>query len=240
MSLQTIDDLLNRSLGQLARKIPGATAIFHQQGLDFCCGGNKSLRRAAEEKNLDSDVIANSLLRIASKGDVAATESMALPVLIDFILENFHQVHRVELPELVRLATKVERVHSDKSDCPHGLSDHLLHMSHELEMHMQKEEQILFPMIKQGAGSMVLGPISVMRHEHDDHGAALRELERLTNNMQPPLGACNTWRALYLGLQKLRNDLMQHIHLENNLLFVKQEELFSKPQSNVTCCGHCH
>ncbi|MDO8343129.1 MAG: iron-sulfur cluster repair protein YtfE [Cellvibrio sp.] len=229
MSLEAAHDLLNRSLGQLARKIPGATVIFHHQGLDFCCGGNKSLRRAAEEKNLDSEVIANALLSIASKGDIAVTEDMPLPGLIDFILENFHQVHRAELPELVRLATKVERVHIDKPDCPHGLSDHLLHMAQELEMHMQKEEQILFPMIKRGTGSMVLGPISVMRHEHDDDSMALRELERLTNNMQPPLGACNSWCALYLGLQKLRNDLMEHIHLENNLLFIKQEEQFGKP-----------
>ena len=82
---------------------------------------------------------------------------MPLSDLIDYILENFHQVHRAELPELLRLANKVERVHADKPDCPHGLSEHLLHMAQELEMHMQKEEQILFPMIKQGSGSMVLG-----------------------------------------------------------------------------------
>lgn len=239
MSLETAHDLLNRSLGQLARKIPGATAIFHHHGLDFCCGGNKSLLRAAEEKNLDSETIANALLAIANKGETPATETMPLAELIDYILENFHQVHRTELPELLRLANKVERVHTDKPDCPHGLSEHLLLMAQELEQHMQKEENILFPMIKRGTGSMVLGPISVMRHEHDDHGAALRELERLTNNMHPPIGACNTWRALYLGLQKLHNDLMEHIHLENNLLFVKQEEQFSKSQHNSTCCGSC-
>lgn len=234
MSLETAHDLLNRSLGQLARKIPGATAIFHQHGLDFCCGGNKSLRCAAEEKNLDSETIANSLLAIANKGETPATETMPFPELIDYILENFHQVHRTELPELLRLANKVERVHADKPDCPHGLSDHLLQMAQELELHMQKEENILFPMIKRGTGSMVLGPISVMRHEHDDHGVALRDLERLTNNMQPPLGACNTWRALYLGLQKLRDNLMEHIHLENNLLFVKQEEQFNTSQTDST------
>lgn len=227
MSLEITDDLLDRSLGQLARKIPGATAVFNQYGLDFCCGGNKSLRRAAEEKKMDSEAIANSLLAIATKGEAPLTDALPLPDLIDYILENFHQVHRTELPELLRLANKVERVHADKPDCPHGLSDHLLHMAKELEAHMQKEEQILFPMIKRGSGSIVLGPISVMRHEHDDHGEALRELERLTNHMRPPIGACNTWRALYLGLQKLRDDLMEHIHLENNLLFIKQEEQFS-------------
>lgn len=233
MSLETTPDLLDRSLGQLARKIPGATAIFNQHGLDFCCGGNKSLRRAAEEKHLDSETLVNSLLAIVTKGETPSTDTMPLSDLIDYILENFHRVHRAELPELLRLANKVERVHAEKPDCPHGLSEHLLHMAQELEMHMQKEEQILFPMIKQGSGSMVLGPISVMRHEHDDHAAALRELERLTNNMNPPLGACNTWRALYLGLQKLRSDLMEHIHLENNLLFVKQEEQFTMPPLNA-------
>lgn len=235
-------DLLDRSLGQLARKIPGATAVFHQHGFDFCCGGNKSLRKAAEEKNIDADTIAQSLLSLFDQQLLPVTENMPLSELIDFILDNFHRVHRQELPELIRLADKVERVHGDKPNCPKGLTAHLMYMAQELESHMQKEEIILFPMIKQGAGSMVMGPVSVMRHEHDDHGAALAELERITNHIQPPPGACNTWRALYLGLQKLRHDLMEHIHLENNLLFVKVEEQFSKSSSvetNAVCCGSC-
>lgn len=235
-------ELLDRSLGQLARKIPGATAVFHQHGLDFCCGGNRSLRKAAEEKNIDSVEIEQELQSILDQQDPPATDAMPLPELIDFILDNFHRVHRQELPELIRLADKVERVHGDKPNCPKGLTAHLMHMAQELESHMQKEEMILFPMIKQGAGSMVMGPVSVMRHEHDDHGTALAELERLTNNMQPPQGACNTWRALYLGLQKLRHDLMEHIHLENNVLFVKVEESFSgnsTTENKQTCCGSC-
>ncbi|MBK8186521.1 MAG: iron-sulfur cluster repair protein YtfE [Cellvibrio sp.] len=236
-------DLLDRSLGQLARKIPGATAVFHQYGLDFCCGGNKSLRIAASEKNVDANEVYQSLSSLLiNESSSPATEAMPLPELIDYILDTFHAVHRQELPELIRLADKVERVHGDKPNCPLGLTAHLMHMAQELESHMQKEEMILFPMIKQGAGSMVMGPVSVMRHEHDDHGAALAELERLTNNIQPPQGACNTWRALYLGLQKLRHDLMEHIHLENNLLFAKVEEQFAKPSSpekTGVCCGSC-
>lgn len=235
-------ELLDRSLGQLARKIPGATAVFHQYGLDFCCGGNKSLRKAAEEKNLDPNGIEQTLVSLIDQQEPPATDAMPLPELIDYILENFHAVHRQELPELIRLADKVERVHADNPDCPKGLTAHLMHMAQELEAHMQKEEMILFPMIKQGAGSMVMGPIGVMRHEHDDHGAALAELERITSGIQHPKGACNTWRALYLGLQKLRHDLMEHIHLENNLLFVKVEEPFaanSATENKQTCCGSC-
>lgn len=233
--------LLDRSLGQLARKIPGATAVFHQQGLDFCCGGNKSLRQAANDKNLDASAIETTLLSLVQDNQSSPTEALSLSALVDYILENFHAVHRNELPELIRLAEKVERVHGDKVDCPLGLTAHLTHMAQELELHMQKEEKILFPMIKQGGGSMMMGPISVMRHEHDDHGAALRKLEQLTNHFQHPQGACNTWRALYLGLQKLHHDLMEHIHLENNLLFVKQEELLAAnaAQDKSSCCGSC-
>ena len=233
-------ELLDRSLGQLARKIPGATAIFHHYGLDFCCGGNKSLRRAAEEKNLDAAHLEQALFQLDTSGTTLVTETMSPGELIDYILENFHAVHRQQLPELIRLAEKVERVHGDKPDCPHGLTEHLMQMAQELEMHMQKEEQILFPMVKQGAGSMILGPVSVMRHEHDDHGAALRKLEQLTHGIQPPSGACNTWRALYLGLQRLRDDLMQHIHLENNLLFEKIEAQYPPVTKVNSCCGTCN
>ncbi len=84
---------------------------------------------------------------------------------------------------------------------------------------MQKEEQILFPMLKAGHNNMVQGPISMMRFEHEQHGEGLEELARLTNDITPPTGACVTWRALYTGLTQLREDLMQHIHLENNILF---------------------
>jgi len=59
----------------------------------------------------------------------------------------------------------------------------------------------------------------VMRNEHDQHGEALQRLEALTNDITLPRGACNTWRALYVGLAALREDLMEHIHLENNILF---------------------
>lgn len=233
-------ELLDRSLGQLARRIPGATAVFHQHGLDFCCGGNKSLRKAAEENQLDANKIQQQLTML-NTGELSATEKLSPAELIDYILERYHAVHRQELPELIRLADKVEHVHGDNLNCPKGLTAHLVAMQRELEMHMQKEEQILFPLIKQGAGPMVLAPIGVMRHEHDDHGEALRELERLTNGMQYPQGACNTWRALYLGLRKLKEDLMEHIHLENNQLFASLEESFNRQQQkiNASCCGTC-
>lgn len=89
----------------------------------------------------------------------------------------------------------------------------------ELEEHMAKEEQILFPMIKQGSGAMAGAPISVMEHEHDSAAGALRRLRELTNNYEVPADACNTWRALWDGLAGLEESLKEHIHLENNILF---------------------
>lgn len=98
-------------------------------------------------------------------------------------------------------------------------------MQQELESHMLKEEQVLFPMIRRGMRvPSEQGPIAVMRYEHDQHGIALDRLAALTDDITPPANACNTWRALYRGLEEMRDDLMQHIHLENNILFIKASQ----------------
>ena len=110
-------------------------------------------------------------------------------------------------------------MHRDKPDVPAGLADLLDETALELESHMQKEEAILFPMMQRGGHPMIGQPIGMMRHEHDSHGAQLRALDALTTGGVPPAGACTTWRALYAGTRKLTDDLMEHIHLENNMLF---------------------
>jgi regulator of cell morphogenesis and NO signaling len=100
-----------------------------------------------------------------------------------------------------------------------GILDTLLALKAELESHMLKEEQILFPMIRQGQGARAVAPVSVMEHEHESAGSALRRLRELTGGYEVPEGACNTWRALWFGLAELETSLHQHIHLENNILF---------------------
>ncbi len=214
-------NLLDQPLGDLASTIPGATRVFHDYGLDFCCGGHVSLRAAATVKELDADAIAARLHALTAAGQPAGRDWAAAPAgeLIDHILSRYHDVHREQLPELLRLAERVEQVHGAKPECPRGLAAHLLVMLENMESHMQKEEQVLFPLLAAGRGAMAFGPISVMRMEHDQHGEALERLAELTNNLTLPPEACNTWTALYTGLRTLREDLMEHIHLENNILF---------------------
>ncbi|MGB3067867.1 MAG: iron-sulfur cluster repair protein YtfE [Ottowia sp.] len=213
---------LDQSLGQLARRIPGATRLFDQHRLDFCCAGNRTLRTAAQEAGIDAEPIAEELqvLQQRSGNDAERDWSLATDTeLVDHILVRYHAVHREQLPELARLARRVEHVHGERADCPHGLADHLEAMAQELDSHMRKEELILFPMIAHGQGGAASMPIGVMRMEHDSHGTELRRLEELTNGITAPRDACTTWRALYLGLRTFREDLMAHIHTENNILF---------------------
>lgn len=217
MSLQTPPALANQSLGTLAVQIPGATAVFRRLKLDFCCGGQQSLDSACASKGLDTNAVLSEIQALQQRE--AAPEAPAPSELIDHILRRYHEVHRQQLPELIRMAHRVEAVHRGNPDVPAGLGDALEAMQQELLTHMHKEEAILFPMLRQGGNSFVSQPIGVMRHEHNDHGAALEHLASLTHDMIPPMGACNTWRALYTGLAQLRDDLIQHIHLENNVLF---------------------
>lgn len=228
--------LLDRSLGDLARSLPGATAVFHRHQLDFCCGGRKTLRDALAPLDLDPQPLLQALRDLQDQPDAGHRDwrSATARQLIDHLLVRYHARHRQQLPELVRLARRVETVHGDRAECPHGLADHLEGMLQELESHMQKEEQILFPMILRGAPVAGLPPVAVMRYEHDQHGEALARMLLLAHDLVQPRGACNTWRALLAGLQTLREDLMQHIHLENNILF---EGLNAHETAEACGCG---
>jgi regulator of cell morphogenesis and NO signaling len=210
-----------QALGQIAVQLPGATAVFRRLKLDFCCGGQISLREAAADKGLNLDAVLGELAQLQRPTGVASVSEPG--ALIDHILTRYHEVHRAQLPELIRMARRVEAVHREHPDVPAGLGDFLEQMEQELLSHMMKEEQVLFPMLKAGGNPMVVHPIGMMRHEHVDHGAALERLAALTHDATPPAEACNTWRALYAGIAQLNDDLINHIHLENNVLFPQFE-----------------
>ena len=213
--------LQEQPIGQVACALPGATRIFHEYKLDFCCGGHISLSEAAAKRGVDLATLLARLEPLQSNSTTLKDWREApASDLINHIVTRFHESHREEIPELIRLARRVEHVHAARPDCPTGLADHLEAMLQDLQDHMAKEEDVLFPMLLAGNDAGAQAPISTLRHEHDQHGVALAQLEALTDDISAPKDACNTWRALYAGLAKLREDLMQHIHLENNVLFV--------------------
>ena len=211
----------DQALGPIAVQLPGATAVFRRLKLDFCCGGQISLRQAALDKKLDLAAVLAELATLERASEAPATTAPA--ALIDHILERYHAVHRAQLPELIRMARRVEAVHRENPEVPTGLADLLEAIEREMLEHMEKEEAVLFPMLKAGGNPFVVHPIGVMRSEHVNHGAQLERLNALTRNGTPPAGACNTWRALYTGITQFGNDLINHIHLENNVLFPQFE-----------------
>lgn len=209
----------DKPLGELALSIPRASALFRKYDMDYCCGGRQTLARAAERCGANLEEIEVELAKLAQQPLEKDWRAAPLAEIIDHIVVRYHDRHREQLPELILQATKVERVHASKEAVPRGLTKYLTMLHSELSSHMMKEEQILFPMIKQGMGSQAGGPVSVMESEHDEAGELLEVIKHTTNNVTPPDDACTTWRALYNGINELIDDLMEHISLENNNLF---------------------
>lgn len=212
----------DQAIGQIAVQWPGATAVFRRLRLDFCCGGQLSLQQAARAKGLDPQAVLTELSGLQRNDNLPDITQPA--ALVAHIIERYHEVHRQQLPELIRMARRVEAVHREHPLVPAGLADLLEDMQQELLAHMAKEEQILFPMLcHMPAHPLASRPIGVMRDEHMAHGAMLDKLVLLTDDSRVPTGACTTWRALYAGLSQFSDDLMNHVHLENNVLFPQFE-----------------
>lgn len=220
MNLPASKDWLHTTLASIATRYAGASRVFQRHQLDFCCRGHETVATACAARSLDATALLAELdseLRPTTEGE--DWEARPVVELIDHLETRYHARHREELPRLLAMAQKVESVHAERATCPHGLADHLRACVEDLDRHMQKEEQILFPMLRAGHGGHAAGPIQVMEQEHQEHGANLRRLRQLAHDFAAPLGACATWRALYLGLEEFERELMQHIHLENHVLF---------------------
>jgi regulator of cell morphogenesis and NO signaling len=209
------------AVGNIATEFPSATRVFARHGIDFCCGGGEPLSVACSARGIDVELVLRELERdLAPK---AASEvrwdQEPLDALIDHILTVYHAPLAEELARIEEMARKVHRVHGDKDpERFRALLQTVLAIKEEIEQHLPKEEQILFPMIKAGQGGAALGPMSVMESEHVALGSLLRRARELTNDYVAPEGACNTWRALWSALEELERATHEHIHLENNIL----------------------
>lgn len=207
-----------RQVADIAVNLPGATQVFRKHKIDFCCGGQVPLAEAVAARGEPLAAIEAELAALETE---AADAPQSNEELIQHILNRYHAVHRAELPELIRLAARVEARHAGNAVVPQGIHDALVELTGALEEHMQKEEQILFPLMLAGGHPMISAPIGRMRHEHDEHGERLARLEALAHGFELPQEACPTWRALYAGVRKLIDDVHEHVHLENNMLFAR-------------------
>jgi regulator of cell morphogenesis and NO signaling len=164
---------------------------------------------------------AASSIRDTAQADTPDWETQPPGAIIAFILRRFHEPLRRDLPVLVSRARLVEAETSPERLRPVGLADHLEQILLVVESHLAKEEKILFPLILAGRGGSAFMPIKVMMAEHEDHVANLEHTRVLTHDFALPADASQTWRSLYLDLQRLEVDLNQHIQLENNVLFTR-------------------
>jgi len=207
-----------RTVGDIAASMPGATAVFRRFRIDFCCNGDLDIASAAARRGADPAELERALkeLTIPAADMPAAMDSAAL---IDHIRTSYHETHRQQLPELIALSRKVEAVHRDHPEVPAGLAETLRRIAADLEDHMAREETSLFPaMLDAGEGALDLS-IAELRAEHDGQGQLVELVETMTGRFAPPEGACRSWQALYVGAARFVDDLMEHIHLENNVLF---------------------
>jgi regulator of cell morphogenesis and NO signaling len=208
------------TLADLAATLAGASRVFHRHKLDFCCHGRVSLDEACQKKKLDvGELVREIENEVKVPGDFERWDQRPLADIVEHVVRRFHEAHRAELPRLLEMARKVERVHAEKASCPRGLAAQIERLSDDLGMHMRKEEDILFPLIVGGRGRMAADPIRIMEEEHDDAGKELARIRELAHDYTPPADACGTWTALYLGLNEFERELMEHIHTENNILF---------------------
>jgi regulator of cell morphogenesis and NO signaling len=201
-----------RPLRKIAAFMRDATGMLRRDEFDPCCDSGTP--------SADPEIASRTPPMAAKPADPAPAPPAPEETgsLIRYILERYHHVHRREVPELIRLAQRVEATHHDHRDAPLGLADLLSRAFSEMEQHLQKEEQGLFPMILDGHPDLKPA-IAIMRDDHDDHEKRLRQIEALTRNHTPPEDACKTWRTLYVGTRKFEDDLTAHIDLENNVLF---------------------
>lgn len=228
---------INRTLGDLVAENPDRAAVMEAWGLDFCCGGSRTLDQACREAGLDAATVARLLANAPASAKGAGgsrgsaepdPRALSLTELVDHIEQTHHVYLREALPRLQAQAAKVREAHGDSRPEVREMGDVLAALIDELDLHMQKEEQILFPGVRtleqtRGAVQFHCGslanPIRVMEMEHDGAGEALARLRELSGGYQPPAGACETFRAWYRGLVELEHDLHRHIHKENNVLF---------------------
>ena len=220
-----------KTVREVVLEDPNATRIFEQLGIDYCCGGHKTLSNACSSAKVSLDEVLNKLETAQRPGTTPSAsdkwQSAPLGELIAHIVSTHHEYVKQEVPRLEKLLAKVCSVHGQHHPELLEIQQTFQELANELSSHLMKEEQILFPYIVQAERGetphacfgTVQNPIRMMMFEHDNAGAALRAMRASSQNYTVPADGCISYQTLYQALQAFEADLHQHIHLENNILF---------------------
>ena len=221
----TIDPSI--TLAELVTQRPALARELERRSLDYCCGGQRTLAEACSRQGLDVEETATALTAVHG-GEVASWATFGPVELVDHLQATHHVYLHDELPRLTALADKVAGVHGDRHPELAEVQRLSVELRDELEPHLAREEQVLFPMIRELAAAdtaptfhcgTLRNPISVMLREHDRAGELLAQLRAVTHGYVIPEDACASYTALYAGLEELEADTHLHVHKENNLLF---------------------
>lgn len=230
-----MNTIQENTLAEIVNQNFRAASVFEKYGLDFCCGGKKSLAKACAEKNLPPEEIVTKLqdaMKLPARG-AQSFGTMTLAALIDHILEKHHTYVKASLEMISFHTQKVARVHGKSNPGMVEVAELFQAIKQDLIPHLEQEEQILFPAIKaleqeQAPQQDIKSLLAVLQRDHEAAGAAFSKIRTLTENYQPPLNACNTWKVSYAELQEFEKDLHQHVHLENNILYPKALALLNQ------------
>ncbi len=219
---------------------PNATRVFEKYGIDYCCGGHKSLTDACAAANVDVNDVLKGIegSEPSTAGNTKDWRKESLTALVEHINSTHHVYVKEEVPRLTQLIAKVVAAHGTNHPELLTVQEIFSDLGQELSMHLMKEEQILFPYVAAAERSAKTGepvpascfgtvqnPVRMMMMEHDSAGVALKQLRELTSDYTVPADACISYKTLYQALQDFEKDLHQHIHLENNILFPRAIEL---------------
>ena len=234
-----------KQIGQFVAEDFRTAAVFNNYGIDFCCKGDRLIEEVCEKKGLDVDELLNDLHVVLNSSSNHSIDYKSWPIdlLADYIEKKHHRYVEEKIPVLLQFLNKLCSVHGGRHPELLQINEHFIASANDLVSHMKKEELILFPFVKRMMAAKqennpvqspqfdsVQSPISMMMQEHDNEGERFRQIAKLSNNYNPPVDACNTYKVTFAMLEEFEQDLHLHIHLENNILFpeaVKLEQEFS-------------
>jgi regulator of cell morphogenesis and NO signaling len=234
-----------RAVGDLVAEHPPWSRVFQEMGIDYCCGGRTTLAEACRQRNLDPATLLKQFQAADAweAGEGPNPSALTLGALCDHVVDTHHAYLRRELPRVATLLRTTVAVHGTQHPELLEVKEIFGPFAAEMLLHLHKEEQVLFPLIRrlETAGRLpgfrcagVQEPIAVMEAEHDQAGEALQRMRALTGGYTPPADACHTYRALLNALRELEQDLHQHVHKENNILFPRacaMERSMSSPDA---------